>query len=222
MQRKDDHMGIKDNIRRRLRRFGIEGLTIYILITMGLIWAVDYIFPNVGLWEMLCFDRDRILSGEIWRTITFMVLPPVSGVISALFMFLLYYSIGTELEGYWGSHKFTLYLLSGMILLIIAGFITGDATNYYLYLSLFFVYAILAPNTQFLLFFIIPVKAKYLAAADAVFMGISFILGSWQEKVIIIASLIPLLQTFHKDIFGRIKAKKRYKDFRKKFEDRDK
>lgn len=215
-------MGIKDNIRRKFRYFGIEGLTIYIIITMGLIWAVDYIFPNVGLRGMLYFDRDLILSGEIWRAVTFMVLPPVTRVFEALLTFLLYYSIGTELEGYWGSHKYTLYLLSGMVCLIIAGFITGLSANHYLYLSLFFVYAILAPDTPIMLYFIIPVKAKYLAAVDAVFMGISFIFGPWQLKVIIIASLIPLFWAFHRDIFGRIKAKKRYRDFRKKFEDRDK
>ncbi len=215
-------MGIKDSIRRKFRNFGIEGLTIYILVTMGIIWAVGYIFPNIDMWGMLCFNRDLILSGEIWRAVTFIVLPPGGGVFSALFTFLLYYSIGTELEGYWGSHKYTLYILSGTVLLIISGFITGYATNYYLLLSLFFVYAILAPNMQFLLFFILPVKAKYLAIIDAVYMGISFIFGSWREKVIIITSLIPLFWTFHKDIFGRIKAKKRYRDFRKNFEDRRK
>ena len=79
---------------------------------------------------------------------------------------------------------------------------------------------ILAPSEQFLFFGIIPIKAKYLAALDGVFMAFNFIFGSVSERVSIGASIILILLFFGKNIISRIKAKKRFNDFKKNFDDR--
>ncbi len=80
-----------------------------------------------------------------------------------------YYLIGTALEREWGSFWFDVYYFCGAIGTVIAGFITGSATNYYLNMSLFFAFAALYPNFQVLLFFFIPIKIKWLAYVDAAF-----------------------------------------------------
>lgn len=213
-------MTLSDKFVRKFRNFGIESLMIYIIITMGIIWAADYIFPAIGLTNYLYFDRNLIFSGQVWRLVTFMFMPQSSGVIGTLLTLYFYYFIGTALESFWGKQKFTLYMLMGMILLIIAGLIARYADAYYLYLSLFIAYAIISPNTELLLFFIIPVKVKYLAFIDAVFTAYLFFVDGISAKASIAASFILLLIFFGRPLIDRLKAKKRKSDFEKNFRNR--
>lgn len=213
-------MTLSDKFMRKFRNFGVESLIIYIIITIGIIWAVDYIFPAVGITNYLYFSRSLIFSGEIWRLVTFMFMPQSSGVLGTLITLYFYYFIGTSLESFWGKQKFTLYMLIGMILLIIAGLIAGCADAYYLYLSLFIAYALISPNTELLLFFVIPVKVKYLAFIDVVLTAYLFFIGGISAKASIIAAVVLLLIFFGRPLIGRIKAKKRKNDFEKNFRNR--
>lgn len=213
-------MKLWDKIKRFFRTFAVEGLMIYVTVTVFIVFAVSYIFPNIGIPEYILFDRAEILEGQVWRVVTFLFAPQTMNPLFMLINLYFYYIIGTSLEGYWGSVKFTRYFFAGTALLIAGGFIVGRVTAYYLYLSMFISYAILAPNEQFLFFGIIPIKAKYLAALDGVFMAFYFIVGFASERVSIGASVILILLFFGKNIISRIKAKKRFKDFKKNFEDR--
>lgn len=49
--------------------------------------------------------------------------------------------------------------------------------TFYLNLSLFFVYAYLFPDATFLLFFIFPIKAKWLGIIEGIFYGLTIIGG---------------------------------------------
>ena len=123
---------------------------------------------------LLSFDTSAILQGQVWRIITFIFVPTGS---SNIFFFVLtlyfYYFIGSALEREWGSNKFTVFYFFGVILNIILGFFVGTASMYYVNMSMFFAFATLYPNLQFLLFFIIPVKAKWLAWIDAAYFLIA-------------------------------------------------
>lgn len=213
-------MKLWDKIKRFFRNFAVEGLMIYVTVTVFIVFAVSYIFPNIGIPSYIYFDRAEILGGQVWRVVSFLFEPQTMNPLFMLINLYFYYIIGTSLEGYWGSVKFTQYFFAGAALLIAGGFIVGYVDAYYLYLSMFISYAILAPNEQFLFFGIIPVKAKYLAALDGVFMAYNFIFGFASERVSIGVSVILILIFFGKNIISRIKAKKRFKDFKKNFEDR--
>lgn len=214
-------MGNMDKLKRKLRNFGIESLMIYVIITIGIVWAVSYLFPSTGLLNYLYFDRSAILQGQVWRIISFLFMPQSTSPLMMLINLYFYYFIGNSLEQYWGKEKFTGYFLLGTLLLVISGFITGYAYAYYLYFSMFIVYALLAPNQQFLFFFVIPIKAKYLAMLDGVFMAFEFIGGGAATRGSIIACAVLILIFFGKDITGKLKAKKRYHDFQKNFNDRN-
>lgn len=215
-------MGNMDKLKRKLRNFGIESLMIYVIITIGIVWAADYLFPTIGITSYLYFDRAAILHGQVWRIISFLFMPQSTSPLMMLINLYFYYFIGNSLEQYWGKEKFTGYFLLGTVLLVISGFITGYAYAYYLYFSMFIVYALLAPDRQFLFFFVIPIKAKYLAMLDGVFMAFEFISGGAAMRGSIIACAVLILIFFGKDITGRLKAKKRYHDFQKSFNDRNK
>lgn len=209
-----------DKIKRFFRNFAVEGLMIYVTVTVFIVFAASFIFPNIGISEYICFNRAEILRGQVWRVASFLFVPQTDSPLFMLINLYFYYIIGTSLEGYWGSVKFTRYFFAGAALLIAGGFIVGYVDAYYLYLSMFISYAILAPSEQFLFFGIIPIKAKYLAALDGVFMAFNFIFGSVSERVSIGASIILILLFFGKNIISRIKAKKRFNDFKKNFDDR--
>lgn len=118
------------------------------------------------------------MHGQVWRLVTFLAQPMDTSIIFLVFALHLYYMIGQHLEAQWGVFRFNLYFFAGVLFHIIAAFIVYFATGVsmpigttYLNLSLFFAFAALYPNVEFLLFFIIPVKVKYLALFDGLFFG---------------------------------------------------
>lgn len=156
-------------------RFGIPNLMIYIVIGNVAIWLLSMMDTTGSLISFLAFSPSHILRGQIWRLVTFAFIPNSWGYL-ALIAFYFYYFIGSTIEREWGSGKFTIYFLMGMLLTVIYGFIAYYVfkmncylTAQYIYLSVFLTFATLYPDMQVLLFFIIPVKMKWLGIIDAVF-----------------------------------------------------
>lgn len=163
--------------RKRAERFflknrdkGIRNLMLIIAVGNAATYLLSVIDPSRVVYSWLKFDYAAILSGQVWRLFTyiFTYLLDTSGVnllLSAVALFC-YYQFGKILEQYWGSFKFNLYYLCGVLLTDLAGLlfhVNADAGS--LNLSLFLAVATIAPEAQVLLFFIIPIKMKYLAWA---------------------------------------------------------
>jgi hypothetical protein len=210
------------SLRRRFERFcfkhrnkGIPNLMLYISIGAALVYFMTAFSGNAILLEALRFDRTLILQGQVWRLFTFPFvygLTSSSPILVAISLFC-YYSLGRAVEHAWGTFRFNLFYFSGIILmdafcLIFGGDVYVFYLNlgYYLNLSLFLAYSTLYPNTQFLLFFIIPVKAWIFALID---LGIT-IFDVIQMSVYFPYNLIPLvaianyLLFFGKDIVNII------------------
>lgn len=124
----------------------------------------------------LSLDAPAILHGQVWRVITFIIDPPSTSLIWVAFALMLYYFIGKQLEAAWGAFRFNVYFFAGVLFHVIAAIlvylITGISMHLdtaYLNMSLFFVFAFLYPDVQFLVWFVIPVKAKWLAWLDGAF-----------------------------------------------------
>ena len=158
-----------NNLRRRFERFcfqnrnkGISNLMLYVALGSGLVYLIGMITNNNALYYALCFDRDLILQGQLWRLITYIFTYGYGDpqFILVAIGLLCYYSIGGAMENIWGTLRFNLFYLCGIVLqdvfcLLFGGWATVDNLN----LSLFLSYATLFPNASFLLFFIIPIKA---------------------------------------------------------------
>ncbi|WP_303789435.1 hypothetical protein [Ruminococcus flavefaciens] len=197
-----------NKIERKFRKFAISNLMLYIVLGMAVVWIADLILsanPNntVNLYQLLCFDRDKILQGEVWRVISFIFMPP-STILIILTPIILYFYwfMGSSLESQWGAFKFNVFYFTGIIGCIAAGFIIGFATNEYLNLSLFLAFAILFPNAQLLAFYVIPIKAKWLALIDGIIIIYDFIKGSFDIRIFIILSIINIIIFFGKDFFS--------------------
>lgn len=148
------------------------------------------------------------MRGQIWRLFTFIFVPPASSVLTLALALYFYYFIGSTLERVWGTFRFNVYYLCGLLGCMAAGLITGYGSNDYLNLSLFLAFAYLFPNHEVLLFFIIPIKMKYLAYLDWALFAISLIFGSWASRAAVIASLINFFLFFGPDIWYQIKMRR--------------
>ena len=133
-----------DKLERKFGNRGIENLTIYIIVSYVLGYALMYINP--GALSMLSLNVSKILHGQIWRLVTWIIYPPSTSsalwfVIAILFF---YYPISASLERTWGSFRFTVYILSGMIFTVISAFIlyfiTGGVLDAYLNVLYQFIY----------------------------------------------------------------------------------
>ncbi len=201
---------------RKFGRFAITNLMLYIVTTMLFVVICDAVL-GLGVSQYLYFDSGLVLQGQVWRLITFIFLPPASSIITILFALYFNYWIGSSLEQYWGTFQFNVYYLVGILGTIIAGVLSGAATNTYLNLSLFLAFAQLFPDQQVMLFFIIPIKIKYLAYLDWILFAISFIFGSWSTRAAIVMSLVNFFLFFGGDFIRKIRDWWKYKDSRKNF-----
>ena len=202
---------------RKYPRFGIPNLMTYIVVGMLFIYVFDLLAAGQSLSYFMFFNRGLILQGEVWRVISFVFLPPSTSPLFIVFSLYFSYMIGVSLESEWGTCIFNIYYLIGVLGSIIAGFITGYTINTYLNLSLFLAFAIMFPDYQLTLFFIIPIKVKYLAFVDAMFFIVSLIIGSWSQRAAIIASLLNLIIFFSGTFIKNIKQQMRYRKARAAF-----
>lgn len=179
-------------------RFGIPNLMKFIVV--GNIVAFFLIrFAGFGAISFLGFDLSRVLHGELWRLVTFVFIPGTTDLFSLALSLYFYYFIGNILEREWGTPKFNLYYFSGMLLTILtavaASLITGVSLpvygTYYVNMSMFFAFAMLFPDMQVLLFFLIPVKMKWLAWADAALFAVD-ILGA-AFRLDLLGALTPVV-----------------------------
>lgn len=208
-----------NRLERKIGRFAVPNLMFIIVVGMFTVFAADILFPQLNLYGWLCLRRDLLFQGQLWRLITFIFLPPESSPFWIVFSLYFYYMVGDALERQWGTFRFNVYYLIGIIGMILVALMSGYSGNSYLNLSLFFAFAVLFPNYQVLLFFVIPVKVKYLAAIDAVFFVVSFIIGGWSVKIAILFAVLNFLLFFSGDFFKNLKHQREYRKNQKNFRD---
>ena len=147
---------------------GIKNLMLYIAIGNLIVFFLSMIDPSNLLYGYLYFDRALILRGQVWRLVSYVFTYlndfNAVGMLLNFIMLFCYYQIGRMLEQYWGVARFNAYYFCGILFMDIGALLLGqNAAIYYLNLTLFLAVATILPDIRFLLFFIIPVKAKYLA-----------------------------------------------------------
>lgn len=202
-----------EKLERKYGRFGIQNLTMYMIICYVVGYIIEFINPAILNWTGL--NVTMILKGQIWRLVTWVISPPSGGnvllfIIAILFF---YYPIGMSLERTWGSFRYTLYIFSGIIFTVIGAFvlhfIAGSQVDffaqyifstYYISLSIFLAYAMSYPDMRILLYFVIPIKMKWMAyvyGAIILYDIITYVRnGLWFMAVPIVASLLNFVLFF--------------------------
>ena len=186
-------------------RFGIPNLMRVIVIGNVAVYVLMLLTQanDANALSFLTFNLNALLHGEVWRLVTFVFVPAYSSPFALLISLYFYYWIGSTLERQWGTAKFNLYYISGALLtvlgVVLASLITGNpyltaAGTGYVNLSMSFAFAFLFPDTTVLLFFILPVRMKWLAYLDGALFAFDIIKAigahNWAGVVLPIVALL--------------------------------
>ena len=194
-------MNFLDRLERKFGRYAIRQLIVYIVGINALVYMLRYGMPQSDAIGKLWLDPHLILQGELWRLVTWIFIPPSASLVWIFFILYFYYMVGIGLEHEWGSFRFNVYYLTGMAATVLAAFIVGEgSTAVYLNLSLFLAFASVYPDFEILLFFILPVKVKYLAWVNWAFIAFTVLTAPLAGKAAAIVSVANYFLFFGRDI----------------------
>jgi len=196
-------LSLLNHLERKLQRMRIQPFFQYIVFAMAGVYLLDLFFPGFNLIYRMSLITPLVLKGEIWRLITFLFIPPGGSILQSALTLYFYYFVGSALENRWGPRRFLVFYSIGAFAAIAAGLLTGFGTNQYLNLSLFFAFAVQYPEFQLMLFFILPIKVKWLALLNALYYLYGIIMGGWPIRIAILFSLLNIILFFGGDILSQ-------------------
>jgi len=193
-------MNMLDSLERKFGRYAIPNLTLYLIAGQSLF----YVMYLTGKLERgaTYFSAELLLQGEWWRIFTLPFDPPRQSLIFTLIAWYFFYMLGSALEEHWGAFRYNVYLLLGCLITIVASFLVPGypISNGFLAGSVFLAFATLFPEFQILLFFVIPVKIKWLALLTWLGYAWQLIAGDWATRVMVLSALANFLIFFARDI----------------------
>ena len=202
-------MNFLDKLERKLGFLAIPHATLFIIVGQVCAWGLSLAQPDIL--RMMYFDPVLVMQGQVWRVFAFPFIPPLTDAIWLLFAWYIFWMMGSALEAKWGEFRFTIYLILGALLGMGASFLIPGVpiTNIFWGQTVFLAFAHLFPDFELRLFFVIPVKVRWLGWlvwAQLIFIATG---SSWIVKLFLLASVLNYFIFFGKDIVERIKNKKR-------------
>ena len=216
-------MNQHNGLRRKLEKYAIPNLTLYLIICYGIGYLMQYLVP--AGYQYLMLDPFLVLKGQVWRLVTWILIPPdSSNIFFVLITLYLYYSLGGLLERIWGTYKYNVYLFSGLLFTILGAFVLcgysvlmgaqptmytglyllnngsavyfGQFSTYYINMSIFLACAASIPDVQVLLMFIFPIKVKWLGIVYGIILLVNCIQCGIATWIVVIFSLLNFLVFF--------------------------
>ena len=216
-------MNQHNGLRRKLEKYAIPNLTLYLIICYGIGYLMQYLVP--AGYQYLMLDPFLVLKGQVWRLVTWILIPPdSSNIFFVLITLYLYYSLGGLLERIWGTYKYNVYLFSGLLFTILGAFVLcgysvlmgaqptmytglyllnngsavyfGQFSTYYINMSIFLACAASIPDVQVLLMFIFLIKVKWLGIVYGIILLVNCIQGGIATWIVVIFSLLNFLVFF--------------------------
>ena len=229
-----------NKLERKFGRYAVPNLIVYLIGAYSVGFVLNMVAPNIL--GFLNFQPYYILHGQIWRLITWILMPTDSNIIFLLIMMMFYYQLGTALERAWGTFRFNLFYFGGLLLVVIMtfvfylflqlGLVPNAATAYTDYMlsanimddlnqTMFLAFAFAFPDAQFLVYFIIPVKAKWLSIVYLLMDGYMFVRYLMSGYYYSAAVILVLLLNFFIFCFmgrGSLTPKQAYHQKKRKME----
>lgn len=215
-------MNFLNKLERKFGRYAISNLSLYLILCYVCGYLINLINP--AFLDYLTLNPYMILHGQVWRIVTWIIVPPSGLDFWTIIMLYFYYSIGTSLERTWGAFYYNVYLFMGMIFTVLGSFlimalsyVSGTSLNitlilngeqtyfayiahffstYYINMSIFLGFAATFPNVQVLLMFIIPIKVKWMGIVYAVMLAFEMLQGGIIIRIAIGASLLNFVVFF--------------------------
>jgi hypothetical protein len=207
-------MSLLTKLERLLGRFAIPNLSLYLVMGQVLFWGLA-VLTGFNL-ERMALLPAAVFAGEAWRLVTFLFLPPSVGtgaltIVFIAFAWYIFYLMGTALEHYWGTYRYNAFIGLGWLLTAAVAFLTPGAyaSNLFLAGSVFLAFAQLNPDFELLLFFILPLRIKWIALVQWLYYGFVLVVGSWSDRLMVLAATGNFLVFFSGDIVERMRSGRR-------------
>lgn len=196
-----------NKLERKYGRFAIPNLTNILVAGQILVLAIE-LFINRYITVYLGLSRTLLFSGQIWRLISFVFIPFSGGSILSVVLGIYFtWFVGNALEKEWGSFRYTLYFGMGMLGAVLACILVGgSASTYHLSLSLLLAFAMLYPDVQLLLFFVIPIKVKYFGFFSAALWVVDFLVSSPSGKLYCLIAMLNVWVFFGPQMWHSFRA----------------
>jgi len=193
-------MRVLDYLDKKIGRFAVPNLTIYLIAGQSFFYLM-YLTGKLDRGATY-LSADLLLAGEWWRIFTLPLDPPRQGLIFTLFAWYFFYVMGSALEAHWGTFRYNAYLFLGCLITLAASFLVPSlpVTNTFLAGSVFLAFATLFPEFEILLFFVLPVRIKWLALLAWLLYALQFLVGGWAARVMVLAAIANYLLFFARDI----------------------
>ena len=207
-------MSLLTRLERALGRLALNDLSLYLVLGQVVVLAAA-MFGGFDV-ERIMLQPGAVLAGQWWRPFTFIFVPPVTsitmtGAIFLAFGWYLFYLMGSALEHHWGVFRFNAFIFLGWVLTVAVSFFTPIeyATNGYIAATVFLAFAYLNPDFVMYIFFILPVKIKWLALLQ--WLGYAYLVavGDLSQRLMVLASVGNFLCFFSRDIVLSLKSGRR-------------
>src|ERR1700737_460082 len=187
---------ILTRLERRFGRFAPSGMIVWLVGFTALAYLVLYVRPE--LYVEFTPEPHALANGEWWRLLTFLFLPWSVGrgglnAFFALFALQMLYMVGSSLEAQWGSFRFDAFYLLAALATIASSLIFGSGTNLYINESLFLAFATEYPEYEILLFFILPVKMKWVGIGTGALLAYQMAVGGTAQRVGMLVAMAAFL-----------------------------
>lgn len=200
---------------RKLGWLAIPNLTIYVIIGQVLAYALsNEYWGHPEIRNTMTLVPGKILEGEIWRLLSFVFIPPNRSPIFLFIGWYVFYFIGSSLEGAWGAFKYSVYLLAGLLAMVMGAFVVAilfgvpniPISNELMGASIFLAFACLFPDFEMRIYFILPVKVKWLGYIFGGFLFLQLLANPLSGKILLFASMLNLFLFFGNDWINRVKS----------------
>lgn len=196
-------MSLLVTLEQKLGRFAIPNLITVLAGFQLMNWVLIHFKPE--FMGMLLFDREAILSGQVWRLVSFILLPQSMSILWALFIGFMFY-LNNGLQEAWGSFRLNLFILLGIVCIDLGGMIFDySSTGVWLWSGVLIAFAVYFPNEEISLWGIVPVKIKWLAWASGV--GAAFMILGTSARAEVFFSMLNVILTFAPGLIGGAKAR---------------
>ena len=213
-------MRLLTRLERRLGRFAVPHLTLGLVLCQVVVYVIAQgmdarpevaVQPGESVRAKFELVPDRVLAGEVWRVGTFLLLPPTTNVLFALFFWYFFWLMGSALELFWGHFRYNLYLFVGWAATVGAAFLTPDrpADNVFLQSTVFLAFAWLNPEFPVFLLFVLAVPIKWLARVTWAGFILAFAVGPWEVKAQVGAAVANFLLFFAAEVVEAVRTGRR-------------
>jgi hypothetical protein len=209
-------MSLLNRLERLFGRFAIENLSIYLVIGQVFVFLMAMLGRDFT--GLIALVPRLVRQGQVWRIFTFAFDPPAVHPVLIAFSWYMFYLMGSALEQFWGAFRFNFFLFFGWALTVAAAFAFPQfvATNLFIAGSVLLAFAYLNPEFELLIFFILPLKIKWIARFQWAGYAYLAVTGNWPLRLALLASLGNFFLFFGRDIVMRIRTGRRQMAFRAK------